>query len=144
MKRDYSAVFDEFSIRYLGRHLQSSDHLPVEHVREAERELGIKIPAVLETYYSVAGRLDELNLVHNRLLSPSELGIDGGFLVFMHENQSVVSWGFRVEDLPEDDPVVWQRNNSPPEEWFSEDLPFSAFLESMFAWYAEAGVLVKN
>jgi hypothetical protein len=143
MDKNYPAIFDALAVQYLGRHLTSDDGLPTEFVNDADRELGVKVPVALRTYYAVAGRLDELNHVHNELLAPSEIGVDAGFLIFMHENQAVVSWGFRVEDLSQDDPMVWQRNNTPPEEWFSEDLRFSAFLESMFAWYAHAGVLVK-
>jgi hypothetical protein len=37
------------------------------------------------------------------------------YLVFMEENQEVVSWGIPVTSLHETDSVVWQRNNLPPD-----------------------------
>ena len=57
------------------------------------------------------------------------------------ENQSVVCWGFRTTDCDEDDPTVWQRNNTPPHAWYSEDKPFTRFLTSIFDWYRDMGML---
>ena len=60
----------------------------------------------------------------------------------MDENQSVVSWGFRTTDCAvRTIQSVWQRNNTPPHEWHSEDKPFTRFLASMFDWYIEMGML---
>ena len=144
MENDYAAEYDALAVTYLGRHLLASDALSAQSAEDAERRLGHGMPMALKTYYSVAGAARHLNLAHHRLLPPPDIVIENEFLVFMHENQSVVSWGFRVQDLSQDDPVVWQRNNTPPREWFSEDLTFTKFLESMFAWYAEAGLLVRS
>jgi hypothetical protein len=110
-------------------------------VDEAQRRLGMRIPASLAYYYQRVGRCAALNALHHRLYAPSELLTDGGFVVFMDENQAVIAWGFRATDCHEDDPVVWQRNNTPPQEWYSEDKPFTRSLVSMFAWYIETGIL---
>jgi hypothetical protein len=95
---------DDIAPRYLGRGFTADEGVPPAAVDEAQRRLGMRIPASLAYYYQRAGRCAALNALHHRLYAPSELLVDGGFLVFMDENQSVVSWGFRTTDCGEDDP----------------------------------------
>lgn len=90
--------------------------------------------------YGTLGAREEFCLVHNRLLSPDELVGGEDHLIFMEENQKVVSWGVRAEDLQRPDPEAWQRNNAPPVAWFSEEKTVSELFDSMLAWYAEVGV----
>ena len=137
----YRASIDEMAPRYLGRVLTAEDGLPSSAVDEAQRRLGVRIPASLAYYYRRAGRCAALNALHHRLYAPSELVVEDGYLLFMDENQSVVCWGFRTTDCDEDDPIVWQRNNTPPHAWYSEDKPFTRFLTSMFDWYLDMGML---
>jgi hypothetical protein len=101
----------------------------------------VRIPASLAYYYQRAGRCAVLNALHHRLHAPAELVVENDYLLFMDENQSVVSWGFRRADCDQDDPTVWQRNNTPPHAWYSEDKPFTRFLASMFDWYVDMGML---
>ena len=130
MPAAYRQRVNEMAQCYLAGDFAAEDGLPLAAVNEAQRRLGMRIPASLAYYYQRAGRCAALNTLHHRLYAPSELRTDGGFLVFMDENQSVVSW-----------PIVWQQNNTPPQEWYSEDKPFTRFLASMFDWYVETGIL---
>jgi hypothetical protein len=141
MPAAYRQRVDEMAQRYLARDFAAEDGLPRAAVDEAQRRLGMRIPASLAYYYQRAGCCAALNALHHRLYAPAELLTDGGFIVFMDENQSVVSWGFRAADCHEHDPIVWQRNNTPPQEWYSEDKRFTRFLASMFDWYVETGIL---
>ena len=141
MAAPYSLSVDEIAPRYLGRGFTAEDGLPATAVDEAQQRLGVRIPASLAYYYQRAGRCTGLNALHHRFYAPSELVVESGYLLFMDENQSVVSWGFRTADCDEDDPTVWQRNNTPPHAWYPEDKPFTRFLASMFDWYVETGIL---
>ena len=141
MAAPFSRSVDEIAPRYLGRGFTDEDGLPAAAVDEAQRRLGVRIPASLAYYYERAGRCAALNALHHQLYAPSELVVESGYLLFMDENQSVVSWGFRTADCHEDDPIVWQRNNTPPHAWFSEEKPFTRFLASMFDWYVDMGML---
>lgn len=139
----------EHSYRALARKFARRDLRPGDGVDErdliaAEERLGVRLPAALRVFYRAVGHAPDLARVHNRLLAPSEIAADGRHLVFMEENQSVVSWGFRLADLAKEDPVVWQRNNTPPVEWFSERKRFSRFMEAMFSWYAGMGVWTES
>src|SRR5262245_65958972 len=109
MAAPYRVSIDEIASRYLGRGFTAEDGLPAAVVDEAQRRLGVPIPASLAYYYRRAGRCAALNAVHHQLYLPSELVVEGGYLLFMDENQSVVSWGFRTVDCHEDDPTVRQR-----------------------------------
>ena len=80
-----------------------------------------------------------MNKAHNELYAPDGLAIEDGYLVFMEENQAVVNWGIREEDLSQPDPEVWQRVNSDPPEWYSENMPFSTFICKMLLWQSRAG-----
>jgi hypothetical protein len=95
MPAAYRQRVDEMAQRYLARDFVAED--------------GMRIPASLAYYHQRAGRCAALNALHHRPYAPSELMTDGGFLVFMDENQSVVSWGFRATDCHEDDPIVQER-----------------------------------
>ena len=141
MAAPYSLSIDEIAPRYLGRSFTAEDGLPAAAVDEAQPRLGVRIPASLAYYYQRAGRCVALNVLHHRLYALSELVVEGGYLLFMDENQSVASWGLRTADCHEDDPTVWQRNNTPPHAWYSEEKPFTRFLTSMFDWYLDMGML---
>src|SRR5438093_11946484 len=99
----YRVSLDDIAPRYLGRGFTAEEGVPPAAVDEAQRRLGARIPASLAYYYQRAGGCTVLNALHHRLYAPSELLIDGGYLVFTDENQTVVSWGFRTTDCGEDE-----------------------------------------
>jgi hypothetical protein len=139
----YTDTFNALAVRHLGRRLGKRDSLSAASIEVAERRLGFRLPRAVRAYYLAAGSARDLNDVHNHFFSVSELYRDDSYLVFMNENQSVVSWGVRIDDR-HDDPIVWQRNNSSPTAWYSERKRFTAFMRSMFNWYARAGIWVKK
>lgn len=116
----------------LGRELRDADRIARERLTTAERRLGFTFPALVAEFYVRAGAAPELQ-EHNRLREPEGLQLEDGFLVFMEENQNVVDWAMR---LPlEADPIVWQRiNGGDDEEWYSEEMPFSAFIVKNLAF----------
>jgi len=110
---DYSASYKKFAEKYLGRSLRKQDGVSAAEISRAEKRLGVQLPEALRVYYRVAGNANELNTAHNQFYALSALEVEGDYLLFMDENQSVVSWGFRLADLKKKNPRVWQRNNSP-------------------------------
>jgi hypothetical protein len=136
----YRETFATFGPRYLGRPLAANEGIEEREIEATEARLGIDLPEAMRDYYRITGRCNALNAIHNALIAPDALHFDGEYLVFMDENQSVVSWGLRRADLAEKDPPVWQRNNTPPQAWFSEEMAFSAFMASMFDWYRTQGL----
>ena len=74
-----------------------------------EKELNIAMPAKLREYYLTLGKHEAINYSHNRLLKPGgeiEFSPDG-YLVFYEENQGVVYWGIKKEDLLNPNPPVY-------------------------------------
>ncbi|MFZ6640238.1 hypothetical protein ACO0LL_10885 [Undibacterium sp. TC4M20W] len=94
------------------------------------------LPLALTAYYLCAGN-SPANTAYNELLQPEDLYAEQEHLIFMHENQGVVDWGIRLQDLAQDDPIVWQRNND-DEAWYAEDHHLSSFLMACWYW-AEFG-----
>lgn len=106
----------------------------MRELEEAERRLGLRLPSSVREYYLehwYDRDKDDDDPPHNRLLDPEELEIDDEYVVFMEENQGVVHWGFRTSDARERDPEIYQRLNTEPQEWNSEEMPFSEFIEEM-------------
>ena len=89
------------------------------------------LPLALSAYYLCAGN-STINTAYNQLLSPEDIYVEQDYLIFMHENQGVVDWGIRLQDLEQADPIVWQRNND-EQAWYAEDYQLSSFL--MASWY---------
>jgi hypothetical protein len=128
-----------FVEHYLGRPWTSADGLSEKDVKKAESRLGVTLPAALRTFYLSVGAVSELCCIHNTIFPPNDLSFEEGYLMFMDENQSVVSWGIKKKDLKMSDPEAWQRNNS-SEDWYSEEKSFLELLTSMFEWYKQLGV----
>ena len=125
--------------RYLERKRVAADGIPELELRKAETKLGVQLPRSLRTLYLAIGAVRQLCSIHNVILGPKGLIIEDGYLLFMEENQSVVSWGMKVSSLAIDNPRVWQRNNSSGV-WYPEDKTLTELLGSMFAWYEQLGV----
>ena len=110
----------------LARRLCKADGFTIEEIKQYSE---LRLPQALIDYYSVAGRLS-INVAHNRLLLPSEVHLDANesMIVIMDENQSVCSWGIRIDDTDEIDPVVFQGQPN-QSEWYSEECTLSEWLE---------------
>jgi hypothetical protein len=77
----------------------------------AEARLGLRLPAAFREAYQLFGRRTDLTSVQETLLSPADLEVKAGALVFRVENQAVVLWGIPVTALDLDDPPVMLRMN---------------------------------
>lgn len=80
-----------------------------EEMIALEKQLEVKLPIKFKEYYQELGKEENLNYVYNRLLKPDdEIEFsDDDFLVFYEENQNVVIWGIKKEDLAKDNPPVY-------------------------------------
>lgn len=138
---DFEAHFKELVPAFIARSWSPADGLAPALVSAADRRLGVPLPAALRAFYSTLGSIDVIVRGHHQVLSDEQLQLDARHLIFMEEHQGVVSWGIAREDLCDEDPVVWQRNNTPPIEWFSEEKRVTAFIESLLEWYAAMGLV---
>ena len=126
--------YQEILERVLERRLLETDGTLEDELIRAESRLGFFLPVAVREYFLIAGNVDDANRIHNVLFRPDEFIVEGGYLVFMEENQAVVHWGIPVDHLNEPDPEVWQRVNGPEPAWYSEELPFSSFMIGNLAW----------
>lgn len=129
----------EFVDRYLGRAWTAADGLPENEIKKVEARLGVKLPSALKGFHLTVGEVADLCSIHNVIFNPKDLAFEDGYLLFMDENQSVVTWGIKKKDLGKADPEAWQRNNS-SEVWYAEKKSVLELLISMFDWYKELGV----
>lgn len=99
---------------------------------QRERELGIRLPASVREWYSLELAVDLLRQHSNsdEPVAPDKLGnpfpdwygggrrdfVADGLLVFMHENQGVCNWAFRLDGNP-DPEVVVEVDTAPNDEW---------------------------
>jgi hypothetical protein len=88
--------------KWYARPLGPRDGESLNAIRAAERRLGITLPAALREWYRLVGR--RLEHVQDHPIKLGDLKIDGDVLVVYGENQYVVTWGFKLTDLPHDDP----------------------------------------
>ena len=88
----------------------------------------------MRAYYRVAGK-HWVNSNHNQLRSLDAFKLVDEYTIFMDENQVVVQWAIRNEDLTLDDPIVYQGQVvEDGYEWFAEDWTFSRFIIAMWRW----------
>lgn len=132
--------FESLAQRYLGRSLVASDGSSSSTIERAEKRLGYELPRSMRKYHVACGRNRRFNRSYNVIRALDEIAIEDGYCMVMDENQGVVSWGIPLAHIADADPIIWQRNNTPPVAWYPEEKTWSELLESMFAWYLEAGI----
>ncbi|MCW5790444.1 MAG: hypothetical protein KIT72_08485 [Polyangiaceae bacterium] len=128
---------------YLGRRWTPANGCVGSRVETCEQRLRRRLPESLRALYSSLSEVPELLTAHNRVLPLEHVEVQDGHLVFMEENQSVVSWGIPLMSIGEEDPTAWQRNNTPPVQWFSEEKSVLGLLVAMWDWYVDLGILTK-
>ncbi|QQT33045.1 hypothetical protein I6I99_10955 [Sphingobacterium multivorum] len=106
--------------------------------------LKVQLPQELKNYYLTLGKCEVINFPHNRLLKPEmEVGFSkDGYLMICEENQAVVSWGIKEDDLKLDNPPVW--GNSGTEEnpdWYLEADSIESFFLLMAVYNGTFGGL---
>jgi len=124
----------------LGRRLRRRDGIPQRELLAAEKQLGLRLPAALHEYYRVAGRVDDFNCAHDRLLRPADWSIESRKLAFMVENQAVLFYGIPTgpQPLGDDPPVFWGYNDEPIR-WYKANSRCSSFLLVMLHVQAAYG-----
>ena len=125
-ERHYTSRFLEI----FGSEPEPADGLGEESVETRLAQRGLRIPAALFDYYSVAGH-HWINKKQNRLRPIEELDWYVDWLIFMDDEQGLVSWGIHRQDLHMPDPMVWQGILGEEIDWFQEDLTLSEFLMEM-------------
>lgn len=110
---------------------------PSDGMRESEIEgalVGKSIPAAMRAYYSIAGK-HWINTNHNHLRELSALETVGDYTIFMDENQLVAQWAIRNSDLNQEDPTIYQgQQTGSTYEWNPEKYTFSKFMIAMWRW----------
>jgi hypothetical protein len=103
----------------------------------AETQLAVRLPAAMREHY--LRYPSQWWSGQDRWVGTRGLGIEGGLLVFRHENQGCCAWGIRIEDLDRDDPAVYCRMDGEVErnsESFTAFVIVALLLETM--WRAPA------
>jgi hypothetical protein len=89
-----------------------------------------RLPRALRRVYEAFGTAPRAFLL-NRLLAPADIAEDNGFTVFYVEEQAVYLWGISNDDLDDEDPPVWCRENEPGKPWAKESPAVSVFMVQM-------------
>ncbi|WP_316527708.1 SMI1/KNR4 family protein [Kitasatospora brasiliensis] len=87
-----------------GEPLGPEDGFTDAELDAAERRLGLRLPAALREAYRLFGRRADLTSSHDVLLTPDELHVLDGALVYRAENQGCAHWGVPLADLGREDP----------------------------------------
>lgn len=114
--------------------LQTADGVPLDELESANRRLGRSLPAALREWYLLAGRRADIWSRQDHVLSPNEFRIQGDHLVFIVENQDVVEWGFRRDEIASDDPPVYVSSVDDRDVWLKENDSLSLFALQWFAY----------
>ncbi|MET8543026.1 SMI1/KNR4 family protein [Kitasatospora sp. NPDC004799] len=89
---------------YWGEPLGPGDGFPDAELDAAERRLGLRLPVALREAYRLFGRRADLTSSQDVLLTPAELYVLDGALVYRAENQGCAHWGVLLADLDREDP----------------------------------------
>ena len=116
-----------------------------EQLLEAEKQLAVKFPQVFREYYLQLGATESVNQSFNSLATPEQLYFDGDFLCFYEENQGVVMWAIRKEDLANPNPSIWGNYGSETDsDWVLENPKLSDFWLYMAIYNGTLGGLSYN
>jgi len=95
---------------------------------KAEKRLNITLPQMFRAYYLQLGATKMVNQSFNSLATPQQLYFAGDYLCFCEENQGVVMWAIRKEDLTISNPPVWGNYGSETDpDWVLETQTLSDF-----------------
>ena len=95
---------------------------------KAEKRLNITLPEEFRVYYLQLGATKSVNQSYNSLATPQQLYFTGDYLCFCEENQGVVIWAIRKEDLNTPNPPVWGNYGSETDpNWIQETQSLSDF-----------------
>ena len=115
MRQDRWSLLKDFIAEWHGP-LKRGDGYPASELNAAEKRLGLKLPVALREWYQLAGKREDVYAAQNYLVIPDELEIEEGLLEFYCENQGVVHWGVKPDDLRLPDPPVYLYDEGMDEE----------------------------
>jgi len=116
--------------RFLGRWFpdQRANHgVDVAELVLAEQRLGISLPIAFREWYERYGARPDVWSLQDTLWMPHDLRVERGVLTFCIENQGVVRWGIRLDELATEDPPVVISDPADGQAWLVESLTTSAF-----------------
>ncbi|MFC2467875.1 MAG: SMI1/KNR4 family protein [Capnocytophaga endodontalis] len=112
---------------------------------KAEKRLLITLPEEFRAYYLELGATKSVNQSYNSLAKPQQLYFEGDYLCFCEENQGVVMWAIRKEDLNNPNPSVWGNYGSETDpNWIQETKNLSDFWLYMAIYNGVMGGLPYN
>lgn len=139
----------EIAEKILGRELEASEGVDIQSIEVAEKKLDVKFPQVLKDFYLSVGRISLFTDAFEFFAKPKQIYIKSNKLVFLEENQAVLSWGVDLGDLGKDIVPVYHSSNIGDVEseviWYVEAQPLPEFLELiMFYQAASADVDIQT
>ena len=112
---------------------------------KAEKRLHITLPEEFRAYYLQLGATKSINQSYNSLATPLQMYFTGDYLCFCEENQGVVMWAIRKEDLTKPNPPVWGNYGSETDpNWIQETQNLSDFWLYMAIYNGVMGGLPYN
>lgn len=123
----------------LGRKVQQADGISASEIEKAEICLGFDFPEVLRYFYLLIGNQPLFMSSFQRILKPDEVYREGDKVVFAEENQNVCYWGIQLQDIFNEEIMVFQCNNDGSLEWYSEKINLGAFLKLLLYYQCAQG-----
>lgn len=137
--------------KILGRALEASEGVDIQSIEVAEKKLDVKFPEALKDFYLNVGKIALFTDAFEFFAKPKQIYIKGNKLVFLEENQAVLSWGIDLQDLTKDTVPVYHSPNIGDVEseviWYTEALPLPEFLELIMFYQAasaDAGIQTQT
>lgn len=137
--------------KILGRALEASEGVDNQSIEVAEKKLEVKFPEALKDFYLNVGKIGLFTDAFEFFAKPKQIYVKANKLVFLEENQAVLSWGVDLNDLGKDVIPVYHSPNIGDQEndvvWYTEALPLPEFLELIMYYQsvsADAGIQTKT
>lgn len=134
----------ETAEKILGRKLETSEGLNPDTIISAEKKLNIEFPQALKDFYLNVGKIKLFTDAFEFFAQPKQIYIKNNKLIFLEENQAMLSWGIDLEELKRKDNIkVYQSPNVGESEnkvvWYAETLMLPDFLEMIMYYQAASG-----
>lgn len=129
--------------KILGRALKTKEGLDITIIENAETNLGIKLPQALKDFYLTVGKIELFTDAYEYFAKPEQIYIKAGKLIFLEENQSILSWAINPADSDKKQVTVYQspniEENEKRVEWYEESLPLDDFLVLIMYYQCACG-----
>lgn len=136
-------IIKQTAEKILGRRIETSEGIDVQSIDVAEKKLNVKFPEALKDFYLTVGKISLFTDAFEFFAKPKQIYIKANKLVFLEENQAVLSWGIDLKDLTKNAVPVYHSPNIGDSEseviWYREALPLPQFLELVMYYQAASG-----